>query len=311
MRSARARRSTRAVSHSSVMTLQEYRAELKERTGFILSLGGAAIALCFYNMAVYQQIEIETYGHVAQLLNQDQIISGIINFKNYIDIFMWVIPLYLALHTFFSPQNTSVKVIGTKRLTLWIYPFAVSIFSIALIVGTWISFPIWGDRESNFGAIAGVWVFVATNIICLISLFIRKENVPGEKVKYDVKVMTPVVSSFVLLACVSMSYMFSIVTIQNETKINFVENDNKSYYVVEKDKDKLLLREIEKPNEKNKKESNLCEESENCYIPTQRYEVVNATDVVITNKEMLEPVNKKFIKVVFKDADPEEVNNEK
>ncbi|WP_282357475.1 hypothetical protein [Exiguobacterium antarcticum] len=282
--------------------MQEYRAELKERTGFILSLGGAAIALCFYNMAVYQQIEIETYRHVAQLLNQDQIMSGIINFKNYIDIFMWFIPLYLALHTLFSPQDTSVKVIGTKRLTLWIYPFAVSLFSIALIIGTWISFPIWGNRESNFGAIAGVWVFVATNIICLISLFIRKENVSGDKVKYDVKVMTPVVSSFVLLACVSMSYMFSIVTIQNETKINFVENDNKAYYVVEKDKDKILLREIEKPDEKNKEESNLCKNLDNCYLPTQRYEVVSATDVVITNKEMIEPIGKKLTKIEFEEG---------
>lgn len=289
-------RGTRASRHSSVMTLEEYRAELKEKTGFLLSLGGAAIALCFYNLAVYQQIENETYGHVADLLNQDFIMQGIIDFKVYLDLFMCIIPIFLALHTMLSFNSERVKVIATRTFALRVYPTAMILVMITIVFGAWGYYPNWGGRESSFGAIGVICSFVATNIICLINLFKRKDDAGVDHVKYDLKVMTPVAISLALLIGVIFPYVISIESIQNNREIEFIQKANKSYYLVEKDKDKLLLREIERPT---KVKTNGDFVIEDYFVPTSRYEVVNATDVVITNKEMLEPIGNKLTKIEF------------
>lgn len=292
-------RPLRADRHSPAMTLAEYRAELKEKTGFLISLGGAVIAFCFYNLAVRQQIEIETYGHTTKLLNQDFIMQGIIDFKLYIDVFMFSIPIFLALHTSLSPKSAIVYVIEKKYLALKVYPIVMGLCILAILVATWSYNSVWGGRESNFGAKGMVWVFIATNIICLINLFRRKEDAGVDQVKYDVKVMTPVAISFFLLIGVSIPYVISLDSIWNNRDIDFVQYANKSYYLVEKDKDKVLIREIKKPI---REKANGDFVIENYFVPTSNFDVVNATDVVITNKEMIEPIGKKLTKIEFEDG---------
>ncbi|QWB31978.1 hypothetical protein [Exiguobacterium acetylicum] len=294
-------RPPRAERHSSTMTLAEYRAELKEKTGFLISLGGAVIAFCFYNLAVRQQIEIETYGHTTKLFNQDFIMQGIIDFKLYIDLFMFSIPIFLSLHTFLSPKSAIVYVIETKCLTFIIYPLFMGVCILAVLAAEWYYNSMWGGRESNFGAKGMVWVFIATNIMCLINLFMRKDDGGVDHVKYDVKVMTPVAISFVLLIGVSIPYVISLESIRNNREIDFVQYANKSYYLVEKDKEKLLLREVERPTRKKVNGDFVIEDY---FVPTSRYKVVNTTDVVIKNEEMLEPIGNKLTKIEFKNVYP-------
>lgn len=292
-------RPPRASRHSSTMTLAEYRAELKEKTGFLLSLGGAIIAFCFYNLAVRQQIEIETYGHTTKLLNQDFIMQGIIDFKMYIDVFIGIIPITLAVLLLAIPKSDSVKVIENKVIALRFYPGVMGLLILLMIlIGVAFNVSEWGDIESSHGAIGMIWVFVTTNILCLISFFVRKVDVGGNQVTYDVKVMTPVVISAVLIIGVSIPYILSLDSIRNNREIDFVQYANKSYYLVEKDKDKLLLREIKKPI---RKKANDVFVIENYFVPTSNFDVVNATDVVITNKEMIEPIGKKLTKIEFEE----------
>lgn len=292
-------RPPRAGRHSSTMTLTEYRAELREKTGFLISLGGAIIAFCFYNIAVRQQIELEMYGHTTKLLNQDFIMQGIIDFKMYIDVFIGIIPIALAILLLAIPKSDSVKVIENKVIALKVYPYFMGfLILVTIILGVAFNVSGWGEIESSDGATGMMWVFVITNILCLINFFWRKEDVGGNQVTYDVKVMTPVVISAALIIGVSIPYMLSLDSIRNNREIDFVQYDNKSYYLVEKDKDKLLLREIKKPI---REKTNGDFVIEDYFVPTSNYEVVNATDVVITNKEMLEPIDKKLTKIEFEE----------
>lgn len=294
-------RPPRAGRHSSTMTLTEYRAELREKTGFLISLGGAIIAFCFYNIAVRQQIELEMYGHTTKLLNQDFIMQGIIDFKMYIDVFIGIIPIALAILLLAIPKSDSVKVIENKVIALKVYPYFMGfLILVTIILGVAFNVSGWGEIESSDGATGMMWVFVITNILCLINFFWRKEDVGGNQVTYDVKVMTPVVISAALIIGVSIPYMLSLDSIRNNREIDFVQYDNKSYYLVEKDKDKLLLREIKKPI---REKTNGDFVIEDYFVPTSNYEVVNATDdVVITNKEMLEPIDKKLTKIEFEEG---------
>lgn len=295
-------RPPRAGRHSSTMTLAEYRAELKEKTGFLVSLGGAIIAFCFYNLAVRQQIEFEMYGHTTKLLNPNYIMQGIIDFKMYIDVFVGSIPIILALLILVIPKSDSVKVIENKLIALRVYPGVMGLFILlAILIGVAFNFSEWGEIESSDGAIGMVWVFVTTNILCLISFFGRTVDVGGNQVTYDVKVMTPVAISAALIIGLSIPYMLSLDSIRNNREIDFVQYANKSYYLVEKDKDKLLLREVERPI---REKANGDFVIEDYFVPTSRYKVVNATDVVIKNEEMIEPIGNKLTKIEFKNVYP-------
>lgn len=274
----------------TVMTLEEYRAKLREKTGYLLSLGGAAIALCFYNFAIYQLMKIEVYNHDDSLMNLDQITTGILDFKFYLETIVCLIPIFLILQVAGSSKNESVKVKAPKMLALWIYPILTSL----VIIMAWLFLHYTqlelSDMESSNGAVMGIWSFIATNIIALIVFFIRKNTV-GRNVVYDVKVMTPLVASYMILVFVSGTYFSSLYFVANETEISIVKKEEKKeekvYYVVAKEQDKLLLREIKK------------QEGNDFYYPTSIYKFEDVKNLVIEHKEMTEPVGNKLSSIEF------------
>lgn len=298
----RATRGNRRRNKVTGMTLEQYQNKLKENMSLLVSLGGSLIAFCLYNVAVYQQLEIEVFGHTTDLIQLDQVTKNILAFKIYIEIFVLCIPIYLAIHTFFSPVETRVMVASPKFITLWVFPITYVATMGYLVTFVWGIREQWIGLESSYGSVGALSVFVATHILGIINILFKKRSGSGNTVMIDMKIITAMSVSLVLLIGMSFPYWTSLNSIQKEKEINYVEYKKKTYYLVEKNQDKLLLREIKRPKSTYSREDEECRLIESYYVPTQRYIVVDARGIVITNKEMLKPVKKKLSKIEFEDT---------
>ncbi|WP_410503116.1 hypothetical protein RIF24_07710 [Exiguobacterium acetylicum] len=260
---------------------EKYFLDLKDNTSFLVGLGGAIAGLSIFHYSIFKIREAEFFNVNTDLLNQSVFVDGIGKFSVMIIFLVMVISLY-HFSTYLPRKKLSGKTIelvdGLIRIELLII-LACVVGLVIMLVWAYFLSGYEGEIPKTRYAFSLLCVFILLHMIIAVINFAKTKFDIGNKTIVDVPVLVQLLYCAVMILFLLVPFLFADRQITGTENI-IVTSDNR-YMLVEKNQDKVLLREM-----KAKGNSKMNE-----FYLTDNYLPMDATKVIFKNQPIMETIN--------------------
>lgn len=260
---------------------EKYFLELKDNTSFLVGLGGAIAGLSIFHYSIFKIREAEFFNVNTDLLNQSVFVDGIGKFSLMIVFLVMVISLYHFL-TYLPRKKLSGKTIelvdGQIKIEILVI-LACVVGLVIMLVWAYFLSGYEGGIPNTRQAFSLLCVFILLHMGIAVFNFAKTKVDIGNKTIVDVPVLVQLLYCAVIIIFLLVPFLFADIQITRTENIIVTSDDH--YMLVEKNQDKVLLREMKAKGDSKMKE----------FYLTDNYLPIDATKVIFKNQPIMETIN--------------------